>query len=298
MANLISSACNIITGKTQKSSWCRHPGIAPANEGDKFQINDLESLGKIAVNIALNAANVVQAARTVYCTGMVIKNPMMLLNTVELMAAGAGSIALDMAERMAALVKNQLTGALSQINAVFSTLTDNALGYIEGLRTFLNSVKNLVQSFTNFVDNIRVGADLEYDEFCTKEDCEFMFAMMAACLLSKLIGNKLQEFEQKVSTEIINNGSDLNKALADGMKDISNFSGYLEREKFMMEKAAKQMDGLHRTIAISDKKVEAGPLTINSAIKLEEKDSLKKTETEHKSNIINQAIEKLKNKYT
>lgn len=295
MANLLSSASNIITGGTQTTSSNRHPGIASANAGDKFQINDWESLGKIAANIALNAASISQAARTVYCTGMAIKNPMMLLNTVELMAAGAGSIALDMAERMAKLVTSQLTQALSQINGVFKSLTTNALGYIEGLRTFLESIKNYVQAFRNFVDNIKVGANVEYEEFCSKEDCEFMFAMMAACLLSKLVGNKLQDFERKVSTEITNKGSELNKALADGMKDISNFSGYLEREKFMMEKAAKQLDGLHRTIGISDKKIEAGPLTINNNIKLEEENSEKKAETERKSNIINQATEKIKN---
>ena len=118
-----------------------------------------------------------------------------------------------------------------------------------------------------------------------------MFAMMGACLLSKLLGNKLQEFEQKVSNKIINAGSDLNSAIADGLSDVSNISGFLEREKFMMEKASKQIDGLHRTIAVGGNTKSLGPLSVNTSV---EPISNTSSETTEKSSIINQAATKLK----
>lgn len=289
MSNLLSSASKLISGGNSSSE--KFPGIKQPSIAENGETNEWVSLGTIAANIAITASGITQAVRTVYCAGVALTNPMMLLDTVGLMAKGAGSIALDMAERMVTLVKNQITQALSQINGVFGALTQNALGYIEGLRGFLGSVKRLLDTFNNFIDNLRAGANLEYDEFCSKEDCEFMFAMMGACLLSKLLGNKLQEFEQKVSNKIINAGSDLNSAIADGLSDVSNISGFLEREKFMMEKASKQIDGLHRTIAVGGNTKSLGPLSVNTSV---EPISNTSSETAEKSGIINQAATKLK----
>lgn len=224
------------------------------DKGDGAESNPYVSLGTLALNVAVSAANLTQAARTVYCVGQLITNPLMLLDTMGLMAAGATSIMLDMAERMVTLVKNQLLQGLSQITGTFTTLGKTALEYIDGLRTFLQSIANLATAIGTFIDNLNFSAKVEYDEFCSKEDCEFMFAMMAACLLSKLMGNKLQEFERKVSEKINNTGAELNDALAESLSEVSNVSGYLEREKFMMEKASKQLDGLHRLVTDNTKK--------------------------------------------
>jgi hypothetical protein len=289
VSNLLSSAGKLISGG--KAAYEKFPGIKSLPSAENGETNEWVSLGKMATNIAINAAGITQAVRTVYCAGVALTNPMMLLDTVGLMAKGAGAIALDMAERMVTLVKNQITQALSQINGVFGTLTQNALGYIEGLRGFLGSVKSLLDTFNNFVDNLKINANLEYEEFCSKEDCEFMFAMMGACLLSKLLGNKLQEFEQKVSNKIINAGSDLNSAIADGLSSVSNISGFLEREKFMMEKASKQLDGIHRTIEAGANSKSMGPLSVNTTVEATTNTS---PETAKKSKAINQAAAKLK----
>ena len=278
----------------------RIPGM-PMPEG--FDTSDpISSLGELAANVAVSALDLTQAIRTVYCATELISNPMMLLNTVELMAKGATGIALDMAQRMAKLVHSQLTQALSQINGSFMSLTNNALGYIDGLRTFLTSAQKLLQAIGNFVDTIIFGAENEYDDFCKQEDCEFMFAMMAACLLSKLVGNKLQEFEQKVTSKITNTGSSINQALAESLRDVNNISGYLEREKFMMEKAAKQMDGLHRMIGTNSNNKTSADLNTKATAEAqkaaentqEAREAKKKTE--EKASVINQALNQITTK--
>lgn len=275
----------------------RIPGI-PQQEGSS-ETNPYETLGQMAANIAINAMDLTQAARTAYCTKELLTNPAMMLNSVELMAKTASSIALDMAERMTHLVSSQITQALSQINGTFISLTTNALGFVNGLRTFLDSVKKLLQVIGNFIDNLKIDANAEYDDFCKKEDCEFMFAMMGACLLGRLLGNKLQEFEQNVSNKIINAGSDFNQAVADSLYTANNISGFLEREQFMMQKAAKQLDGLHRmTDSTNNKifnsvsvKVDSQPQQASNAT-TEEQTS--KQKTEQKAGLINQALSKLK----
>lgn len=273
MSKTLNKLTELITASSKEQPGFKLPGIFMGSEGETDPVS---SLGVLALNIAVSAANLTQAARTIYCAGQLITNPMMLLDTVGLMAAGASSIMLDMADRMVKLVKNQLTQALSQITGTFTSLGKNVLEYIDAFRNFLKSIETLCTAIATFIDNLRAGAEMEYDEFCSKEDCEFMFAMMAACLLSKLVGNKLQEFEMKVSTKINNKGAELNEALAESMSEIGNISGYLEREKFMMEKASKQIDGLHRLI--TDKSVQKtyGPLKIETSAQVNQQTSKNK----------------------
>lgn len=280
MSKTLTAVGNAINGQSKINSSNKHVGIKNPTDGATAS-NPYLSLGEIAANVAISAAGLMQAARTVYCTGKLINDPMMLLDTVGLMAKVGAGIALDMAERMAKLVKNQITQALSQINGAFNSLTSNIVGYIDGIRSFLGSIKNLMAAFGIFLDTIKHGATVEYEEFCTKEDCEFMFAMMAACLLSKLLGNKLQEFEMKVSSKINNTGAKFNEALAEGINEITTFSGFLEREKFMLEKASKQIDGLHRLVSNQSASKTMGPLTVTAktetASTTEEEDKKKKT---------------------
>ena len=126
-----------------------------------------------------------------------------------------------------------------------------------------------------------------------------MFAMMGACLLSKLLGSKLQEFEQSVSNKIINTGSDFNQAVSDSLQSTNNISGFLEREQFMMQKAAKQLDGLHRmTDSTNNKIFNPVSVKVNSqpqqASNATTEEQASKQKTEQKAGLINQALSKLK----
>jgi hypothetical protein len=100
-----------------------------------------------------------------------------------------------------------------------------------------HSIKNM------FDDAFKIG-ELDFEAFMSEEDCQYMFASMAACMLNKFLGNKLQSFEQKISGKITEAGSKLNSAIASELTDVNSLSSYLEREKFMMEKAAKQINGI------------------------------------------------------
>ena len=71
-----------------------------------------------------------------------------------------------------------------------------------------------------------------------------MFATLAACMLNKFLGSKLQSLEQKLSGSIIEAGSKLNSKITESLADVNSVSSYIERERFMMEKATKQINGI------------------------------------------------------
>ena len=74
---------------------------------------------------------------------------------------------------------------------------------------------------------------------------KYIFAAIAACMMNKFLGNKLQNLEDKISGEIIKTGDELNSHIADQLSDVNSVSSYLERERFMMEKATKQINGIN-----------------------------------------------------
>jgi hypothetical protein len=59
----------------------------------------------------------------------------------------------------------------------------------------------------------------------------------------------LQDLERKLSDKIISAGTSLNSAIAENLADVNSVSSYVEREKFMMEKATKQINGINNMIS-------------------------------------------------
>jgi hypothetical protein len=172
---------------------------------------------------------------------MMLANPEMLLGVLDNLANNMLAAATDMATRLASQVKGQITMALSQISGSITGLVNNALGFLGSIVEVAKAIENL------FDDAIKLG-EVDFEGFMSEEECQYMFATMAACMLNKFLGNKLQAFEQKISGKITEAGSELNSAIANELKDVNSLSSYLEREKFMMEKAAKQINGVDNLI--------------------------------------------------
>lgn len=161
----------------------------------------------------------------------------MLLGTLDVLAGNIVAAATEIASRLASQVMGQLNQAISQVTGSITGLINNALG-------FLGSIIDLADAIKNFVNNLFSLGSSDFDLFLSDEECEYMFATMAACMLNKFLGSKLQRFEQKISGKITEAGIKLNSAIASELADVNSLSSYVEREKFMMEKATKQINGL------------------------------------------------------
>lgn len=207
-----------------------------------FETSSMGSLGELATSVVSSAQNLIQVGKMAYCAGQMIANPSMMLGVLDTLAGNALSAATEMAGRLANLVKGQLMQGIGQVVGSVSGLIGSAFG-------FLGSIFNLVSSIKNFVEGLFNLGESDWDAFMSEEDCEYVFATMAACMMNKFLGSKMRKLEGKISNEIIKSGDKMNSFLADQLGDVNSVSSYLERERFMMEKATKQINGINNLIS-------------------------------------------------
>lgn len=238
MASPLSALTRSITGGGKGFIDIKVPSF-----GGDFSLgtSSVGSLGELASSITSSAGNLIKGANMLYCAGQMLTNPGMLLNVLDMVGNNILAAATDMADRLASLCKGQIEQALSQITGTIEGLVKNALGFLGSIGDLANSVIDLIDSLSN------IGKG-DFDIFMSKEDCEFMFASLAACMLNKMLGSKLQKLEQKIAGKITQVGTSLNSAIADSLSDVNTMSSYLERERFMMEKATKQIKGVENLL--------------------------------------------------
>lgn len=234
MASPLSALTNVVTGKGKGFFDLKIPGFS-ISKG--FESDSVQSLGQLALSVTDSAQELIQVGKMAYCAGKALANPGMVLNVLDTLANNLLSAATEMATRLADLALGQINQALSQVTGSITGLIKNALGFLGALIDVIEAIKNL------FDDAWNIGS-LDFEMFMSEEDCEYMFATMAACMLNKFLGNKLQSFEQKIAGKITEAGQELNSAIAENLADVNTLSSYMERERFMMEKATKQINGL------------------------------------------------------
>jgi hypothetical protein len=207
-----------------------------------IQVSSVSSLGDLAASVTSSAQNLIQGGKMIYCIGKMIASPGMFLNALNILGNNVLAAATAIASRLANQVRGQLNLALSQIAGSITGLVTNVFGFLGSIIDLADSIKNFVKNLLN----IGVG---DFDEFVSDEECEYMFATMAACMLNKFLGDKLQKFEKEISGKISETGDKLNSAISNNLTDVNSLSSYIEREKFMMEKATKQINGINKLIS-------------------------------------------------
>jgi hypothetical protein len=207
-----------------------------------IQVSSVSSLGDLAASVTSSAQNLIQGGKMIYCIGKMIASPGMFLNALNILGNNVLAAATAIASRLANQVRGQLNLALSQIAGSITGLVTNVFGFLGSIIDLADSIKNFVKNLLN----LGVG---DFDEFVSDEECEYMFATMAACMLNKFLGDKLQKFEKEISGKISEAGDELNSAISDNLADVNSLSSYIEREKFMMEKATKQINGINKMIS-------------------------------------------------
>lgn len=233
MGNPLDSLGSVF-GSSKSSMNIKIPSFS-LNGG--FKNTGVSSLGEITGSVIQSAQNLMQGARLIYCLGYMMVNPEMWLGVLSIMANNILAVATQMATRLADLIRGQLTQALSQITGAITNLVGNIF-------SFLSAVVDLIKAIANAVSSLFNMGEIDWSDFMAEEDCEYIFAAMAACMLNKLLGNKLQDLERKISGEIIKTGSELNSAIAENLADVNTVSSYVERQTFLMNKATKQLNGL------------------------------------------------------
>lgn len=202
--------------------------IKQEEEGDWEIVGNF--IWKAAKNVIASSEKLSQIANMTYCVGKAITNPGMLLNSLDMLGNNMLAAALDMAKRIVELGWGQIRQALGQISGLVQNL--------------LSSVLRLLKALENLLNSIRLESYEDFYIWMSDEECEYMFASIAACMLNKFFGAKLQKLEQKISDKIIETGTSLNDALCEELADVNSMSAHIDRQTYMMEKATRQLKGL------------------------------------------------------
>lgn len=198
------------------------------------QATDITSLGELTMSLADTIGNLNQVAHMAYCIGEVIKHPDMLLNILDDITNNLIAVAADMAQRLASVVEGQIVGILGNV-------VGTAINLVTSVLDFLTSVVKIYETLLQIWDNLKARAAGNWDDFMSKKECEHMFAYMAACMLNKLYGDKLAEFEQNVTSRITEAGQSLNTSIAAELADVNSLSNFVRHESFLMNKANEQL---------------------------------------------------------
>lgn len=239
MASAFSALTNLVSGGGKGFFDVKLPGFSLTGG---FETCSIQSIGQAASSVVESAQNLMQVGRMAYCAGKMLTNPSMALGVLNVLGNNLLAAVTDMASRLASLMKGQINQAISQVTGSITGLINNALG-------FLGSILSFIQALNDFIDNLFSLGLGDWEDFMSDEECEYMFATMAACMLNKFLGPKLKEFENKISGKITEAGDKLNSAISEGLADVNTVSSYLEREQFMMEKATKQLNGINSLIS-------------------------------------------------
>lgn len=250
MSNVLKSVASKLTKKKSAAVSINLPGIKLEVSGTLLDIipEAGRTVKELANKIDTAVGKVDQILGAATCLGDILTDPSAWMGMLGTMAATAVGVAKNIANRFTKMIKGQITNALSQVSESVNKVVSSIKNLNKKIADFVDSLEATFDALKNFSLNIKIDAEAEAKEFKDQEDCEFMFAAMAACLFNKLGGNKLLDFEKKVSQKIDNLGADISDAISDSLSGVDNIANFLDQQSFMVEKANKQIKGISSLI--------------------------------------------------
>lgn len=193
----------------------------------------LEGLAGLAISFA---SNIGSKKSTSLCSNAPVTNPLSLLDSLGQMANNLVNTALDLASNIVNCIQGQIQGLMSGITNFIS-------GIFDAIKGFINSVVNLADKLKNIFDELRNLGKNIFRKFLAQDDCEYILADMARCILNKLAdGETLSAMERKAITAIAERDISVKEALAEQLYSEKSVSNYVKHESFLANKALAQIN--------------------------------------------------------
>lgn len=195
---------------------------------------DIGSFTELTRTLKSSISSLNQLVHTAYCIGQAITDPQMLIGVLAAIEGSLISTAVDMAKRIFNCIEGQVIGALRRVTGAIANVINSVLD-------FLTAVDNLLKQIDDILSKLAEDGKTTFYKFSAQEDCEFFLAAVGQCLLNKLIGSKLEKFEEKVTGKINKIGGNINQAITDELANTKNLTNFLNKETFMVNKASEQL---------------------------------------------------------
>ena len=240
MGKIMNYLASSITGGNPSSSLLPFNDFGALDSSNPI-IAAVGTASQFATDVAGALGDVTQLAKMAYCVGQAFINPDMVLGVLDNIAGNILGVATDMADRILGAMQGQINQAIGQI-------TGTAINAINAAFGFLNAVVDFAEATVNLLNTVSKLGKGNLDFKVSQEECEFMFAAMAGCMLNQLFGDKLRKFENKITNKITEIGSDINGQIAESLADTNVISNYVTHQSFLMNKATTQINGINNLI--------------------------------------------------
>lgn len=202
-----------------------------------LETEEVTTVDGLLGSIKGSAQNLLQITRQITC--------------LKYLFTDTGHVASTILGGVAGSVVNIASALTMQVINAFATQISIALDQILGTaNSLLNNIANLFKALTKLIDAIRTIpgkfaelANMHLDLLMTRDECEMMFAQIAACYLNKILQKSgIFSFVNKLTNQINSAGSEINQSISDELEDVNIMNNYLNRESYLLNKASIQIN--------------------------------------------------------
>lgn len=205
-----------------------------------IEAEEVTTIEGLLSSVKQSAQNLIQITKQIACLKYLGTDPGHV--AASLLGGMAGSIA-----NVASTLAMQIVTAFStQISIAIDQILGTATGVITTIANLLVAIKNLAQAISAIPDKFRELGNFNVNWLMSREECEAMFANIAACYMMKFLNKtKLFDTVNKITNKINEYGSEMNEEIANELNDVNVMNNYIQKESFMLNKASIQMNNFH-----------------------------------------------------
>lgn len=224
-----------IVSKTNKLVNSFRVKIPLKKVGELFNIEDMgdvESLSDLKNAASEIAGTVVSTYNLVSC-----------LFSASGWAGMIESIVFNLSTATMQILQQVFDAIAVQLRAAFNQIIGSIMNFITSILNLISTILLLWEAIKGLGDWFNISWNklkLAFD----RENCAELMSTIAACYLNKFLGPLFDKIEGALVGAVNDAGGALNNFLSEQLEDVNTMSEYLDRESFLLKKAAIQINGL------------------------------------------------------
>lgn len=208
-----------------------------------LESEEVTTIGGLLSSVKSSAANILQLTREIGCLATFLANPGSMGGNILTSLVNQG---IDILVYTTTSMVTQVVNAfISQITIAINQVLGTAIGLVTTIFNLLNAIANLAEAIASIPAKFKELANKNIKWFLDKDECEIMFASIAACYINKFLSKLTSKAQTKVN-ELVNKinilGDGVNETISNELYDVNVMKNYLDRESFLVDKAAKQIN--------------------------------------------------------
>lgn len=173
-------------------------------------------------------------ARGVYCIGVLLTDPTMLLNALKMVGEYFLTAGLN-------LINDIYKACIARVNNILASVYGIVLSYYNTIKNVIGAVKSLGALWQKIKDAWNNRSGSIFDELFKREDCDYFIANMMRCIISKMLDPYLNKFKIDALQKINNFAGDIEDGIFDATAAPTAISNYANTQATFVNKFSSQV---------------------------------------------------------